>query len=277
MNLSHALAVLRAHPRPARLAAARVLAWSGLSRFLTIPMEGYRLRFYPTNTSANLWINAGGRVHGLDLFRDYCRPGETAVDVGANIGEVSLLLSRGVGPSGRVYAFEPHPRIYGYLRGNLALNGRANVDARNLAIGAAAGAVRMSDGKLDDMNRVEEAGTLPVRCSTLDLEIPATGAIALLKVDVEGNELRVLEGGPGTIARAACINCEMGEAHYRRYGYGMSDLIAYLRARGFETFVAAPARVLRPVDATFAEGGGHELIAVRDVDDFVTRTGWRLR
>lgn len=275
MNIRHALAVLRAHPRPARLAVARLLEWSGLSPLLTIRQDGYRLRFYPTNTSANLWINAGARVHGLDLFRGYCRPGETAVDVGANIGEVSLLLGRGVGPSGRVYAFEPNPRIYRYLLGNLALNGRANVEARNLAVGAAEGIVRMSDGKRDDMNRIEDAGALPVRCATLDQEIPSA-AIALLKIDVEGSELHVLQGGRRLLARTACVNCEMGEAHYRRYGYGMSDLIAYLRAHGFETFVEAPAQVLRPVTSAFSEPGGHELIAVREVDDFVARTGWRV-
>ena len=275
MNIRHAFAVLRAHPRPARLAAARLLEWSGLSPLLTIPQDGYRLRFYPTNTSANLWIKSGERVHGLDLFRTYCRPGETAVDVGANIGEVSLLLGQGVGAAGRVYAFEPNPRIYGYLLGNLALNRRANVTARNLAVGAAEGTVWMSDGKRDDMNRIEDAGTLAVRCSTLDQEIPAA-AIALLKIDVEGSELHVLQGGRGSLARTACINCEMGEAHHRRYGYGMSDLIAYLRAQGFETFVEAPARILRPVTSAFAEPGGHELIAVRDVEDFVARTGWRV-
>ena len=49
-----------------------------------------------------------------------------------------------------------------------------------------------------------------------------------------------------------------------------------LRAQGFDTFVEAPAQVLQPVTSAFAEPGGHELIAVRDVDDFVARTGWRV-
>ncbi len=276
MNIRHALAVLRAHPRPARLAAPRALEWAGLSHVLTIPQDGYVLRFYPTNTSANLWVHAGPRVHELTLFRDYCRPGETAVDVGANIGEVSLLLGKAVGPSGRVFAFEPNPRIYRYLLGNLALNQRVNVDARNLAMGAESATVLMSDGKRDDMNRVDESGTLAVVCSTLDTEVPPTGRIALLKIDVEGSELRVLEGGLDTIARTSCINCEMGESHYRRYGYGMGDVIGFLRGKGFDTFVESPAKRLRRVDSTFAESGGHELIAVREIDEFVARTGWRV-
>lgn len=276
INPMHAWAVLRRYPRPGWLVVARLLQWSGLSRLLTIQQDGYRLRFYSSNTSANLWLGAG-RVHGLALFRDYCRPGEIAVDVGANIGEVSILLSQAVGAAGQVYCFEPNPRVFRYLRGNLRLNRCENVDARNRAVGAVAGAVRMSDSKWDDMNRITADGGLSVPGSTLDAELPATAPIALMKIDVEGSELQVLEGGRTALARTACVNCEMGEAHYRRYGYGMGDLIRFLREAGFQTFVESPARTLRAVDDHFAGEGGYELVAIRDLDDFVMRTKWQVR
>lgn len=255
---------------------ARLLEGLGLSQLLTIQLDGYRLRFYPTNVTANLWINPGGRVHGLELFRDYCRPGDVAVDVGANVGEVSIILSQQVGAAGRVMAFEPHPRIFRYLEGNLELNGCTNVTTRNLAVGAAPGTVTMTDSKRDDMNRVHEGPGITVRASTLDAEVGGDEPIALLKIDVEGSELRVLEGGPGVVARARCINCEMGEDHYRRYGYGMGDLIGFLRRAGFATYVIAPDRALRAVDETFAGAGGYELVALRDPADFQSRTGWAL-
>ena len=156
MGLSHWLSVLSRHPRPARLAAARFLEWTGLSPLFTIPFEGYRLRFYPTNLTANLWIDRHARVHGLGLFKDYCESGDVAIDVGANVGEVSVILSQRVGAEGHVVAFEPHPRIYRYLVGNLALNRCANVSPRNVAVGDMAGRVRMSDGKVDDMNRARQ-------------------------------------------------------------------------------------------------------------------------
>ncbi len=270
------MATLRRHPRPLRLLAARLLVRLGLSSLSTIQLDGYRLRFYPTNVSATLWIDPRGRVHGLELFRDYCRPGDLAVDVGANIGEVSIILSQQVGATGRVIAFEPHPRIVRYLKGNLALNGCLNVTAKNLAIAAAPGTVRMTDSKRDDMNRVHDGPGIAVPASTLDAEIAGTETIALLKIDVEGSELRVLEGGPRTVARAQCINCEMGEEHHRRYGYGMADLIGFLLRQGFQTFVVAPERALRRVDASFGDDGGHELVALRNPADFQARTGWRL-
>lgn len=276
MSLSHWIRVVSKHPRPMRLIAARALQLSRLSPLFTIRLDGYDLRFYPTNTSANLWINPDSRFHDLSLFRDYCRPGETVVDVGANIGEVSIVLSQGVGDSGRVIAFEPHPRIFTFLTGNLALNKCTNVTPKNLALGSEPGIVRMSDDKRDDMNRVTASGAIEVACSTLDVELP-DGPIAFLKVDVEGFELSVLKGARDVLRRAACVNCELIDEHCRRNGHGMGDVIALLRESGFQTFIAGGGRSLRPVDATFSVAGAHELIAVKDPSDFARRTGWTVR
>lgn len=274
-DLGHWRDVLRRHPRPARLVAARFLQWTRLSQLFTVQLDGYRLRFYPTNVSANLWINPDWRVHSLALFRDYCRPGDVAIDVGANVGEVSIILSRRIGPEGRVHAFEPNPRIFRYLLGNLALNDCGNVTTANRAVGAAAGTTRLSDDRYDDMNRVVAIGGIEVACTTLDDAVPAQ-PIALLKVDVEGSELRVLEGARQTLGRTACVNCEMIEEHYQRYGYRMADVIGFLRGAGFQTYVIVEDRALRAIDAGFSDPGAHELVALRDPADFARRTGWRL-
>jgi len=273
---AHWLHVVFDHPRPLRFITAKFLAWSGLSQFLTLQLDGYQLRVYPSNATLNLWISAASRVHGLELFRDYCAAGDVVVDVGANVGEVSIVLSQKVGPGGQVFAFEPVPRIYGYLRGNLALNRCMNVITHNLALGAAAGSVRMTDDRRDDMNRVVRDGGITVPGSTLDLEVPESLSPALIKVDVEGTELFVLQGGPEVLSRTACVNCEMWELHFRRNGYSMGDLIAFMRDAGFVTFVIQQPRQLRPVDSSFADPGGHELVAVRDVANFLARTGWSL-
>jgi FkbM family methyltransferase len=268
--------ILLAHPKPFRLVAAKLLVWTGLSRFLTLQLDGYRLRFYPSNATTNLWIVPDSRSHGLELFRDYAKPGDAVVDVGANVGEVAILTSQRVGPTGSVLAFEPSPRIYGYLRGNLELNGCRNVTTRNAALGAAAGSARMTDDRRDDMNRLDADGGVPVECSTLDIEVPAQVRPALIKVDVEGTELSVLKGGADVLSRTACVNCEMWASHFERNGYTMGDLIAFLRSAGFSPFVIHAGPSLRPVDETFAEPGGHELVAVRDVNAFLHRTGWSL-
>jgi FkbM family methyltransferase len=257
-----------------RLIAARLLQVAGLSQLFTIRLDGYALRFYPTNVSANLWINSDSRFHDLSLFKDYCRPGDTVVDVGANIGEVSIILSQHVGGEGQVFSFEPQPRVFQYLLGNLALNRCSNVRTRNVALGSAPGVARMSDDKQDDMNRITQSGVIEVTCSTLDAELPSE-SIALLKIDVEGSELSVLRGAREVLARAACVNCELIDEHCRRYGHAMGDVISLLQRAGFSTFVMSDSR-LRRVHADFSEAGAHELIGVRDPADFAARTGWQM-
>ena len=273
MNLSHTLAVLRRHPHPVRLVAAHALQRTGLSRLITINLDGYSLRFFPTNVSANLWIDPESRFHDLSLFKDYCRPGDFVIDVGANIGEVAIVCAQRVGPVGQVLAFEPHPKIFGYLRGNLALNGCHNVTPRHLALGSSVGSANMSDNRRDDMNRLTTEGPIEITCSTLDREV-APRAVALLKVDVEGSELHVLEGAQETLARTACVNCELIEEHCRRYGHRMGDVIAALRRAGFATYVTAGPKRLVAVDESFSDAGAHELVGIRNPADFFSRTGW---
>lgn len=276
MSLGHWIRVVRNHPRPLRLIAARLLEWSGCSHLLTLQLDGYRLRLYRSNATLNLWINPQSRHHGLELFRDYCAAGDLVADVGANVGEVSIVMSQQVAASGQVFAFEPSARIYRYLQGNLALNGCANVTPRNMALGETPGTVMISDDRRDDMNHIVTAGGTPVTCSTLDAELPGDRRLALLKIDVEGAELSVLRGAAGALRRTDCVNCEMWESHFRRYGHGMGEVIDFLAGHGFETFVITAARCLRPVAASFAEPGGHELVATRDRADFVKRTGWQI-
>jgi FkbM family methyltransferase len=274
VSVAHTLSVLRRHPRPIRLVAARVLQRTGLCQLLTMDLDGYSLRFFPTNLSANLWIDPASRFHDLSLFKDYCRPGDVVVDVGANIGEVSIVCSKRVGETGQVVAFEPHPRIVEYLRGNLALNHCRNVTIKSIALGRVASVATMTDDRRDDMNRVTTDGPIAITCSTLDAELPPQ-AVALLKLDVEGSELHVLQGAPATLTRTACVISELIDEHCRRYGHAMGDVIGWLRRAGFATYVARPSQQLDAVDESFAAAGAHELVAVRNPDAFFSRTGWR--
>src|SRR5215468_9331910 len=65
------------------------------------------------------------------MMRSFLRDGATAIDVGANIGDLTLPLSEIVGESGRVYAIESHPENFNVLCANLALNGIRNTKALN--------------------------------------------------------------------------------------------------------------------------------------------------
>jgi FkbM family methyltransferase len=96
------------------------------------PGAGDRFGFYEV-ILRNDYLAAGQSI----------RPGDTVIDVGANIGCFTLLAASRVGSTGRVIAVEPEARAFEQLRRNIELNGARNVIARRLAIGGRQGEVTL--------------------------------------------------------------------------------------------------------------------------------------
>src|SRR4051794_37214555 len=100
-----------------------VLAWGKQVKPRTILRglaSGYRICVSPAEHLGYLLGTA--EVHLQRAIREYVAPGATVYDIGANLGYVSLSLSKKVGPTGHVIAFEPVPRNIESLRRNIELN-----------------------------------------------------------------------------------------------------------------------------------------------------------
>ena len=167
------------------------------------------------------FLEHGGHFESaeLDLLRDYLRPGDAALDVGANLGHFTATMARAVEPGGQVHAFEPLAANRERLARTLELNGLANVRVEAAAAGATAGEVELTDygqgygswattrpREIDPRGGAgEPAVTRAVPQVTLDAYAAAHGLerIAALKVDVEGAELEVLSGARGLLDDAA--------------------------------------------------------------------------
>jgi FkbM family methyltransferase len=128
--------------------------------------------------------------------------GQYAVDVGANVGYYTLLMSKLVGEEGRVFSYEANPRAFAILRENLALNScAANVRARNIAVAGGPGRVRLYDSPFGVRN-TGMVTTIAARGATSIGEVACESLVALLghdidrvsfaKVDVEGAERPIL-------------------------------------------------------------------------------------
>ena len=272
-RLRHNWAVIRRHPRPWRFVSARLLMATGLCRLCTIAMPGFSVRFHPANLPSQLWIDPHGRDQALAFFSDYVKSGDVVVDVGANIGDTVLAASARAGSSGRVFGLEPHPRTFRFLADNVALNRVTNVELLNVAAGAAAGHARFSDDRRDDMNRID-GGSLEVPVTRLDDVIHGASPIALLKADVEGYEKYVFEGAPATLARTRVVHFEVSSRHFARFGYNTADLLTLISAAGFALFRISGPREISAVSVTFDTERFENLLAIRDVGDFLQRTGW---
>lgn len=138
----------------------------------------------------------------VECFGDYVQLGDLVVDAGANIGPHTLALASLVGPQGAVLAFEPVPLFFQMLAGNVALNALMNVRTFPYALGAEHGTVRIplvDYGAPDSYGGVylgaEQGEPIPM----MPLDTLALPRLALLKIDVEGMEQRVLEGAVNTI------------------------------------------------------------------------------
>lgn len=136
------------------------------------------------------------------------------IDVGANIGLYSLALSA-LAPGGRIYAFEPSHDAFGHLQKNLAQNGADNVKASQLALGDSTGKVRFHEipfftagsFTVDEScfltSEVLGSTYVETPCTTLDEFASGEGIdhLDLVKIDVEGGEMSVIEGALKTIEK----------------------------------------------------------------------------
>lgn len=152
------------------------------------------------------WIrrHATWEADVLRYLGSVVRPGMTAVDVGANVGFLTVLLAKLVGPAGRVHAFEPWPGNLELLRANLWRHACGNVTVHAAAALNRAGTISLTrDGAGDSGTHVDLAGggTFDAEATTLDDAVP-TERLDVLKIDVEGAEPLVVEGAAGLLARS---------------------------------------------------------------------------
>jgi FkbM family methyltransferase len=155
------------------------------------------------------------------LFMRLIKPGMTVIDVGANFGYYTILFAAAVGTTGRVVAVEPVPSTVAFLKDSIDLNGFAT---RTRLIAGAAGAVASSQAHIvvpprEPKNSAVIAGpqdgSIIVPSFTLDQLLHDVDRVDLVKIDVEGSEVNVIEGMRETIARhRPAILLEFNAARY---------------------------------------------------------------
>jgi FkbM family methyltransferase len=134
------------------------------------------------------------------IFNRYVKPGMTVVDIGANIGYLTMLLASLVEPSGLVIAVEPNPENIRLLEASRRVNGFEQVLVIQTAAGRKTGLLALnvshSNGITGNLPASLNAilTSRPVPCFALDAILPKDRRIDLVKIDVEGAELNALVG-----------------------------------------------------------------------------------
>ncbi len=219
-----------------------------------------------TGATGNLYCGLHEYKEMLFLLH-YLRKGELFIDAGANIGSYSILASAEIGAIS--YSFEPVEHTYNQFQQNISVNNiTTKVNSYNLGLASKAGELFFSDEQDSSMNHVLDSNNLStnskrVEVSTLD-SVLSNVSPSLLKIDVEGFELEVLNGANETLNNNSlkAIIIELNGTG-ENYGYKDEDINQKLLSLGFESYTYNPfERKLIPAKLTDFDN----LIYVRDKD-----------
>jgi FkbM family methyltransferase len=179
-----------------------------------------------------VWIMLGGVWETFvdDILCALERPGDTCLDVGANLGYYTIKMAQRVGPEGHVFSFEPNPKMSGFVGDNIRING---FQSRTTLVKAAAGA-EPGVASLTFQDTMPGGGTvnLPIEWMTPDQErievkvvriddvVPQDAVVHLIKIDVEGFEPLALQGMKALLARSpdAAMVIEVSYLHWSKFG-----------------------------------------------------------
>ena len=216
---------------------------------LTVPWHGGTRVEVTLGNDHSLCLYVAGSFEPNEFaFLDrLLKPGMTFVDVGANEGLFSVFAARRLGSAGRVVAVEPSSRERRQLARNVERNRLGNVTIVPHALGSEAGSARLRiAGALHGGHNTfgdfvhegaSAVGAEEVLVETLDALARrlALGRVDVVKIDVEGAELKVLNGMRDLLRTARpVLLIEANEEALRRQAASTAAMIALLRELGYE-------------------------------------------
>ena len=183
--------------------------------------------------------------YGLtNLIRQTLEPGDTFIDVGAHVGYYTVMSGMLVGPGGSVHSFEPIPDIFSRLQQNVALNGLVNVHTNQAAVYDQDGELEIflpkpSNTGTGSFVKQSNSSETSIRCPAMALDgyvqRESIQRIRLIKLDVEGAELRVLHGMKGllTSSQPPDVIGEVVPSLLERGGATYKDMILFMENLGY--------------------------------------------
>lgn len=197
--------------------------------------EGTEFKFFVGDHVGGQWLAGGWDWHEIGYLRDnLVKEGDVVFECGAHHGELTLFLSKWVGPSGRVISFEPVPRNVEIINRQIELNTLENVTVINAAVGARPARVRVTD---ESNAQVSEGPGIEIDVVRLD-DYAHLGP-TMLKIDVEGYEAEVLRGAQAVLNRRPRISLEVHTPSLSRYGTTAEEVLRLVGAENYAWKVQA--------------------------------------
>lgn len=192
----------------------------------------------PSGQIAELAFTASYEKDLLNIYSKYLKPGMRVLDIGANIGMYTILASKIVGNTGKIWAFEPARDIHQMLKNNISLNNLNNIVTEQLAIAEKKGKLRLvldknyqdgyryikrsnSKGDFDEDYIVKVVGIDDYFCNKESIDY--------IKIDIEGGEYDAILGAKNIIkSNDLIIQLENSDIGLRRSGHTRDELFKLL-------------------------------------------------
>lgn len=172
------------------------------------------------------------------------KPGQTVLDIGANVGLVALPMAKAVGERGQVIAFEPGPRAFRFLQLNRDLNSLAQLKLENVAVADKEGQAELlvamtgeSDNRLGHVHAADTRYRGRVRTITIDGYLKGR-PVDFIKMDVQGSEYVALLGMQETVRASPGVQIvmEYGPGWLESAGVAFGDFFDLIDRLGLKTF-----------------------------------------
>jgi len=217
----------------------------GGTRALTQLSTGEPFFVHTGDRGIATWIILGGVWETFvdQTLMALLRPGDTFVDIGANMGYYTVKAGTRVGAAGRVFSFEPNPELFPFLADNIDVNGMlGRAQAFNLAAGAQTGHsvlnfayTNMGGGHVALPGTAPTGAPVGVRVGVerVDALLPSGTVADVIKLDAEGFEPLVFQGMTELLARSpeASIVTELSLLQWERHGDPFHQVAEYAGGR----------------------------------------------
>jgi len=220
-------------------------------RDLEVTRQGLRWCLNPSDfVQSHLYWTAEYESWDVLQLSRWVHPGAVVFDVGANFGYYSISLASVMQRQGRVYAFEPCKTTFARLRTNIALNDLESIiESVPCGLSERSGIAYLDgvDGNSGAAALSAQATGAAIKLDTLDhfCEVNKVHQVDVIKIDVEGSELRVIEGGKTTLSRhQPTIMVEFNSSALGAAGIADGQLEDALRSLGYELFATKREQLL---------------------------------
>ena len=231
-------------------------------KFLIADADKYGLKFkFSIRDGIGTDIYYKWGVYSEDYITQYIlneigiHDGDLILDIGANIGWYSLVLSYSAKP--QVFAFEPEPNNFKLLSENVAMNHRDNITVVNAAVDNKEGIMQLhlykdyNQGRHSFIKHEKSKVTVDVKTIVLDKFLRENGVsekkIKFLKIDIEGYEFTALRGASHALTLTENVLSEFSPGIMEQINEDAMKYVEYMNGFGFRAFEMSPAG-LHPAD-----------------------------